>query len=77
VKDRSDEVVLTHIYHAYLEDTIADAHEHPPGMPNGRKPAPEKLVSDLQTTEFQVGKVLFDRFMEDHNVNLVFAEVIF
>jgi hypothetical protein len=48
----------------------------PPECPIGREPTQE-FVSNLQAVEFRVGEVMFDGFLEDHNVYLVFAEVIF
>jgi hypothetical protein len=76
IEDGGAKVELTHIHHSNLKATVADSHEHAPGMPISREPAPEELVSHFQAAEFQVCEVLLDCFLENHYVNLVLTEVI-
>jgi hypothetical protein len=69
-------IELAHIYHSHFKGTVTDAHEHAPGVPVSREPAPKELVADLQAAQFQVGEVLLDGFLKNHYINVVIAEVI-
>jgi hypothetical protein len=77
MENGSAEVVMPHIYHSHFKHTFADAHEHTPIVPVGREPTPKEFVPNLKVAQLCIGEVLFDSFLEEHYVYLVFTEVVF
>jgi hypothetical protein len=66
VENREAEEELTPVKSSHLENRIAGSNQHTPRVTVGRKPKPEELVANLQTTKLRVREILFDSFLEKH-----------